>query len=80
MLKFIIVVLLIGIVASLASGLVFLFRDAERTDSRRTLHSLGVRVTLAAALLACVFYGFYTGELRLGANAPWHPATPAGNP
>ena len=26
----------------------------------------------AALLLATIFYGFYTGELRLGTNAPWH--------
>lgn len=72
MLKVIIVVLLIGVVVSLFSGLFFLFKDTGRSDSRRTLHALGVRVTLAAALLATVFYGFYTGQLRLGTNAPWH--------
>ena len=64
--------LLIGVIISLFSGLVFLFKDADRTDSRRTLHALGVRVTLAAALLGTMFYGFYTGQLRLGTNAPWH--------
>ena len=72
MLKIVIFVLLIGVVVSLFSGLFFLFQDAEKTDSRRTLHALGVRVTLAAALLATVFYGFYTGQLRMGTNAPWH--------
>ena len=72
MLKVIIVILLIGVIVSLFSGLFFLFKDADRTDSRRTLHALGIRVTLAAALLATVFYGFYTGQLRLGTNAPWH--------
>ncbi len=72
MLKAVIVVLLIGVIISLFSGLVFLFKDAERPDSRRTLRALGVRVTLAAALLGTMFYGFYTGELRLGTNAPWH--------
>lgn len=74
MLKIIIVVLLIGVIISLFSGLVFLFKDAEKTDSRRTLHALGVRITLAAALLITIFYGFYTGQLRLGTNAPWHAA------
>jgi flagellar basal body-associated protein FliL len=72
LLKVIIVILLIGVIVSLFSGLFFLFKDADRTDSRRTLHALGIRVTLAAALLATVFYGFYTGQLRLGTNAPWH--------
>jgi hypothetical protein len=71
-LKAIIIVLLIGVIASLGSGLFFLFRDSERPESRRTLHALGVRVTLAAALLGTIFYGLYTGQLRLGTNAPWH--------
>lgn len=72
LLKIIIVVLLIAVIVSLFSGLVFLFKDSDRTDSKRTLYALGVRVTLAALLLATIFYGFYTGELRLGTNAPWH--------
>lgn len=72
MLKIIIVVLLVAVIISLFSGLIFLFKDSDRTDSRRTLYALGVRVTLAALLLATIFYGFYTGELRLGTNAPWH--------
>jgi C4-dicarboxylate transporter len=72
MLKIIIVVLFIGVVISLASGLAFLFKDTDRPESRRTLHALGVRVTLAAALLASIAFGFYTGELRIGSHAPWH--------
>ena len=72
MLKVIIIVLLIGVVISLFSGLVFLFKDSGKEDSRRTLWALGVRITLAAALLSTMFYGFYTGQLRLGTNAPWH--------
>ena len=76
MLKVIIALLLIGIIISLGSGLVFLFKDSDRTDSRRTLHALGVRITLAVALVICIFYGFYTGELTIGANAPWHQTAP----
>ena len=72
MLKVLIVVLLIGVLVSLFSGLVFLFKDADKNDSRRTLYALGVRVTLAGALLTTIFYGLYTGQLRMGANAPWH--------
>ncbi len=71
-LKSIIIVLLIGVVASLMSGLYFLFKDSEEPGSRRLLHALGVRVTLAALLLSTIFYGFYTGQLRMGTNAPWH--------
>ena len=72
MLKVIIVILLIAIIISLFSGLAFLFKDTDRTDSKRTLYALGIRVTLAALLLITIFYGFYTGELRMGTNAPWH--------
>jgi hypothetical protein len=71
-LKAIIIILLIGVIASLVSGLVFLFKDSDRPESRRTLHSLGVRVTLAVALLGTIFYGLQTGQLRMGTNAPWH--------
>lgn len=75
LLKIVIFVLLVGVVLSLFSGLVFLFKDSDRQDSKRTLYALGIRVTLAAALLLTVFYGLYTGQLRMGANAPWHAET-----
>jgi len=71
-LKIIIFVLLIGVIASLFSGLVFLFKDSDRQDSKRTLYALGIRITLATALMATVSYGLYTGQLRLGTQAPWH--------
>lgn len=71
-LKVIIFILLMGVIASLASGLYFLFKDSEKPESRRLLHALGVRITLAAALLGTIFYGLYTGQLRLGTHAPWH--------
>jgi len=80
LLKIVIFVLLVGVVVSLFSGLVFLFKDSDRQDSKRTLYALGVRVTLAAALLLTVFYGFYTGQLRMGANAPWHAESRSGAP
>ncbi len=67
LLKIIIVILLIGLVVSLGSGLVFLFKDVGTT--RRTLHSLGVRITLAIALMATTLYGYYSGQLQVG--APW---------
>lgn len=70
--KIIIVILLAGVVISLFSGLVFLFKDTSRTDSKRTWYALGIRITLASALLATIFYGFYSGQLRMGSNAPWH--------
>jgi hypothetical protein len=80
LLKVVILVLLIGVVVSLFGGLVFLFKDSDRQDSRRTLYALGIRITLAAALLLTVFYGLYTGQLRMGANAPWHDRARDGAP
>ena len=74
MLKIIIVILLIGVVVSLFSGLTFLFKDTDRDDSKRTWYALGVRVTLASLLLITIAYGFYSGELQMGSNAPWHGA------
>ena len=68
-----IVILLILLLISLGSGFVFLMRDQGR--SRRTLHSLGLRVSLAAALLAVIVWGFYTGQLR--SKAPWDAALQA---
>ena len=67
--KVIIVFLLIGLIISLASGLVFLFKDVGAAESRRTMHSLGVRVTLAVALVTTILIGFLTGNLGVG--APW---------
>lgn len=72
MLKFLIIFLLIGVILSLSSGLVFLFKDTEVPDSKRTLYALGLRITFASLLLITIGYGFYSGELRMGVNAPWH--------
>ncbi|MEZ7818852.1 MAG: DUF2909 domain-containing protein [Pseudomonadales bacterium] len=74
MLKIIIVVLLVCVIVSLGSGLVFLFKDTDKPDSRRLFYALGVRVTFATLLVLTIGYGFYTGELRMGLNAPWHGA------
>ena len=68
-----IVMLLILLLISLGSGFAFLMKDQGR--SRRTLHSLGIRVSLAAALLAVVAWGFHTGQLR--SKAPWDAALQA---
>ena len=70
MLKVIIILLLIGILVSLFGGLAFLLKDAHIPDSRRTFYALGIRISLAIALLIVIFYGLSTGQLEL--NAPWH--------
>ena len=64
-----IILIFIGILISLFAGLVFLFKDQEKHKSKRTLFSLGLRVTLAVILLGCIFYGLYSGELTM--DAPW---------
>ncbi|MBU2884266.1 DUF2909 domain-containing protein [Gilvimarinus agarilyticus] len=68
-LKIIILILFVGVVLSLSAGLNFLLRDAGVPDSKRTLYSLGVRITLAVLMMICVGYGFYTGILT--DSAPW---------
>jgi|TARA_A200000113_G_scaffold10984_2_gene10631 hypothetical protein len=65
----IIILLVILILISLASSLVFLFVDRGNPGKKRILYGLGFRVTLGAILLILVGYGLYTGQL--GNNAPW---------
>lgn len=60
-LKTLIVVVFLAMLASLAAGVGFLLRDDS--SSRRLLVSLKIRVSLAALLLALLFYGFYFGSL-----------------
>jgi hypothetical protein len=69
MLKVIILILLLAMLASLASGAVFFFKD--QGQSKRTLYALGIRVTLAVLLIGTITYGVMSGQLRL--SAPWHP-------
>ena len=59
--KSIIIILIIGILLSLASSLFFLFKD--RGEGKRTVYGLGIRVTLAILLIILVAYGLSTGEL-----------------
>ncbi len=61
LLKILIALVFTAMVASLAAGAGFLIRD--QGQSRRLLISLKLRVSLAATLLALLFYGFYIGEL-----------------
>lgn len=75
MLKVLIFIVMIAMVISLFSGLVFLFKDSNRPESKRTLYALGIRVSLAITLLLLIGYGLYTGEL--GVHAPWHNPAPA---
>ena len=71
MLKLIIIMLMIALVASLATGLVFLMSDRGNAKQRRLFHSLGVRLGLGACLIAVTAYGLVTGQL--GHRNPWDP-------
>ncbi|HEY6130670.1 MAG TPA: DUF2909 domain-containing protein [Halioglobus sp.] len=76
MLKAAIVLLMLALIASLGSGFYFLMQDQGNREKRRTFHSLGVRLSIAAALMALIIYSVATG--RLGRPAPWdaEPAPP----
>ena len=54
---------------SLGSGFYFLIVDQGKPDSKRTVYSLGFRVTLAVILVILVTIGLITGEL--GNSVPW---------
>ena len=69
-LQTLILVLLLLMALSLSQSLYVLFKDNGSPKSKRTFHSLIVRVTLAVALLSTMIYGFYSGKLH--SNAPWN--------
>ncbi len=69
-LQMLILVILLLMVISLLRSLYLLFKDNGDPKSKRTYHSLVVRVTLATALLSTMIYGFYTGKLQ--SHAPWN--------
>lgn len=75
MLKAAIVVLMLALVASLGSGFYFLMVDQGDREKKRTLHSLGVRVTVAVTLMILIAYGVATGQL--GHLTPWDNAQPS---
>ncbi|MCH8265862.1 MAG: twin transmembrane helix small protein [Proteobacteria bacterium] len=58
MIDFLIVIVMLGIFASLGSGLYFLVHDRGKTD--RTVVSLSIRVALAVLLLVLLAVGFIT--------------------
>ncbi len=60
--KLLVVVLLLAILASLASGLLFLIRD--KGQSERTVKSLTLRVALSIALFLLLLIGYATGLIQ----------------
>ena len=78
LLKVIIIILFIGVIASLFGGLNFLIKDMGNAN-KRVLYALGIRIGLAGLLIGCVIYGTYSGQLN--STAPWdrqlHPENAA---
>jgi hypothetical protein len=62
--RIVVVVLLLAIVGSLASGLVYLFRD--NNDSRRTVRALTVRISLSVSLFILLLAAHAMGLLQPG--------------
>jgi hypothetical protein len=57
--KLVVIVLLLAIVASLASGLFYLARDDQ--NSPRVLKALKIRVALSAILILFLLLSYYMG-------------------
>ena len=68
-LKTVIIILVVLVLISLFSSLVFLFIDKGNPKKKRIMYGLGFRVTLGAIILILITYGIFTGQL--GNNAPW---------
>jgi len=68
-LKILIVVFMVLLVISLASGAYFLMVDQGDRNRRRLLNTLGVRLALAVGLMGLIIYGVASGQL--GHRNPW---------
>jgi succinate dehydrogenase/fumarate reductase cytochrome b subunit len=69
LLKAAIVILMLALLASLGSGFYYLMLDQGNKQKRRTFHSLGVRLSIAATLIILIAYGVASG--KLGHGNPW---------
>ena len=69
LLKFILVLLVIAMLVSLSGALKSLFANKKGVDNTKTFNWLVVRVAIAVAIIVVVSYGFFTGQLSIG--APW---------
>ena len=64
MIKYFILFLIVAMLISLFRGAFFLIKDGG--SSKRTVHSLGVRVSIAVVLFITLVYGFVTGQIGPG--------------
>ena len=60
--KGLVILLLLSVLVSLFSGLVFLVRDKGRSE--RTLKSLALRIAISLALFLILFIGLASGLIR----------------
>jgi len=71
--KIIIVLLLLAVLASLASGMFFLVGD--KGESNRTVKSLTIRISLSIALFLILIIGYFTGLIQPHGISPAAPET-----
>ena len=60
--KIVIILLLLAILVSLASGLFFMIKDKGQTS--RAVTSLSFRITISVALFIMLFIGYATGLIK----------------
>jgi hypothetical protein len=61
-LKILIVIVLVVIIGSLASGFIFLIKDGGK--SNRTVRALTVRIALSVLLFILLIAGYFTGAIQ----------------
>lgn len=66
-LKLVILALLLAILVSLFSGLLFLVKDTN--GESRLVTALSIRIGLTVAVMLLIAYGFWSGQFTW--NTPW---------
>jgi len=69
LLKISIIVLVLALLVSLGSGFYYLMKDQGDKTKRRTVNSLGLRLSIGLVLAAVIIYSVATGQL--GNRNPW---------
>ena len=60
--RYVVIAVLVGIVASLGSALVFMYRD--RSNSKRMVRALALRVGLSVGLFLVLMAAYYFGLIK----------------
>ncbi|HID81440.1 MAG TPA: twin transmembrane helix small protein [Chromatiales bacterium] len=69
LIKLIVIALLLVIVGSMASALVFLLKDNSETN--RTVKALTIRVSLSLFAFLLLMVGYWTGLVTPNSNVPF---------